>query len=278
MKINGQEIAKSILESLKKEVELLKHQGVTPHLAVILVGNDPASLLYVRQKELKTSSIGARISVYRFQENISQEELLAYISHLNEDPNIHGIIVQRPLPPHIDDNIITYSISAHKDVDWFRHDSDFSPPVALAVHLILEEIRKKEDFHESFDVWIKNKKIVLVGKGKTAGRPIMQYFTKLGIPFTVIDSKTKNKENILKNADIIISAVGRRGVIQPEFIKKGAILIGVGMHQEKGKMHADYEEKLVEEKASYFTPVPKGVGPVNVAMLLYNLVEAAKQH
>lgn len=278
MKIDGQQIAQSIIESLKKEVALLNRRGVIPHLAVILVGDNKSSSIYVRQKELKTKSIGAKISVYRFKEDISQDEILSLIKQLNADPNVHGIIVQRPLPSHIDDEVITYSTDANKDVDGFRHDSHFSPPVALAVYRILEEIKKKADSQGSFASWIKNKKIVLIGKGKTAGRPIMQYFTKLGIPLTVIDSKTKYKENILRNADILISAVGKKGIIQPEFIKKGAILIGVGMHQEKGKMHADYEEELVAEKASYFTLVPKGVGPVNVAMLLYNLVKAAKQH
>lgn len=278
MKINGQQIAQSILESLRKEVELLKSQGIIPHLAVILVGENQSSAIYVRQKELKAKLIGAKISVYRLKEDISQAEILSLINQLNADPNVHGIIIQRPLPPHIDDQVITYSTDANKDVDGFRHDSPFSPPVALAVHRILEEIRKKEHSQEPFDAWIKNKKIVLIGKGQTAGRPMMNYFAKLDIPFTVIDSKTKDKENILRNADILISAVGKRGVIRPEFIKKGAILIGVGMHPEKGKMRADYEEKLIAEKASYFTPVPKGVGPVNVAMLLHNLIKAAKRH
>lgn len=278
MKIDGRAIAERILDNLSKKVGKLREKGVTPHVAVILLGDNESSKSYVRQKELKTAQIGAVITIHRFLATITQEELLLFIETLNNDPFVHGIIIQRPLPPSIDKDAITNAITKEKDIDGFRKDSPFDPPVALAVWRILRDVHVLADTMSlPFDEWLKKQKIVIVGKGQTAGRPIINFFMKHEIPLTIIDSTTRNREEILTNADIIISAVGKPNVITKDIIKKGVILIGVGMYRGKdGKMHGDYEEEDIKDKASYYTPVPGGVGPVNVAKLLSNLLLASQ--
>lgn len=267
MIINGREIANEILDDLKKRVEKLKSKGITPHLAIILVGKDPQSESYVSQKELKGTKIGAKISVKRLALSVKTEKLLKTIEQLNNDSNVHGVIVQRPLPPQINSSSIVQTIEPTKDVDGFRNDSKFKPPIALAVIKILNEVDKN----------FLNKKIVVIGKGETGGSPVIKELIKQGAFVEVIDSRTENKENIIKNADIVISAVGKPNIINSKMIKNGAILISVGLHKEAdGKLHGDYNEEEIKDKASFYTPTPGGVGPVNVAMLLKNLVKAAE--
>jgi methylenetetrahydrofolate dehydrogenase (NADP+)/methenyltetrahydrofolate cyclohydrolase len=267
MKIDGKQIAKKILNYLKNRIQKL---NVVPHLAIILVGNDPASIAYIEQKKLKAEQIGAKTTMINLDSKIGASELNEEIKKLNSDHAVHGIIVQRPLPLHVDSRIISLAISPKKDVDGFHPNSEFEMPIALAVLRILKEVHASTP---GVDV----RKIVVIGKGETGGQPIIQTLKKMGINPTVIDSKTKNPEIIMKNADVIISSVGKPHVIKANMIKKGVTLISIGLHKGfDGKLHGDYSEKEIKDIASFYTPTPGGVGPVNVAMLLKNLLIACE--
>jgi len=271
MKIDGKEIASRMFGSLKPRIDKLKEHGIIPHLAIILIDKDPASVVYVNQKEIKGEKIGAKISVKRLSSDVSESKLLSAIEQLNNDNNVHGIIVQRPLPKNINSNAISLAIEPNKDVDGFHPNSKFQPPIALAVLKILKDISSLTRSH------LAKLKIVVIGKGETGGKPIIDMLRKMNIEPSIIDSKTKNPEALTKKADIIISAVGKSDVVRPEMIKKGLILIGVGLHRgDDGKLHGDYDEEKIKNIASFYTPTPGGVGPVNVAMLLKNLVLATE--
>lgn len=267
MIIDGRKIAGEILDELKNRVEKLKSKGITPHLAIILVGKDPQSESYVSQKELKGTKIGAKISVKRLALSVKTQKLLRTIEQLNNDSNVHGIIVQRPLPPHISSEEIDKAVIPAKDVDGFHPDSPYRPPIAAAVLKILESIDKN----------FLNKKIVVIGKGKTGGGPIIKSLIKLGAYVQVVDSSTPNSSFIIHHSEIIISSVGKQDIVKPEMIKDGVFLISVGLNKGKDdKLHGDYEEEKIKDIALYYTPTPGGVGPVNVACLLQNLVKAAE--
>ena len=292
MEINGKEIASKIFERLKRRVKKLRKKDIVPYLAVILIGNDPASISYVNQKEIRGKRIGVKITVKNLSKDVKENKLLAIIQKLNNNHNVHGIIAQRPLPPQIDSNKISQAIDPKKDVDGFHPNSKFQSPIALAVLGILEQVYQgsppRSDFvpprrwpngllRGEFRRWLSYQKIVVLGKGETGGKPVIDMLKKMGIQPLVIDSKTKEPMKLTKKADIIISAVGKPNVIKPEMIKKGVILIGVGLHKEEdGKLHGDYEEEKIKNIASFYTPTPGGVGPLNVAMLLENLVSAAE--
>lgn len=295
MKIDGKKIATHILKNLKKRVEKLKEKSIVPHLAIILINKDPASLAYVNQKKIKGKDIGAKISVKNLSLDTSEGKLLATIEQLNNDNNVRGIIVQRPLPKTIDGNKISLAIDLNKDVDGFHPNSKFLVPLAAAVLRILKDIYSSSEVRSTqsrssrfvplsgtlsnsmFTDWLKSKKIVVIGKGETGGKPIIEMFKRMGIEPAVIDSKTKNPEALTKKADIIVSAVGKPDIVKPEMIKKGVILIGVGLFKgSDGKLHGDYDEEKIKNIASFYTPTPGGIGPLNVAMLLKNLTQAAE--
>lgn len=260
MKIDGRAIADSILARLS---------GTTATLAVILVGDDPASLSFIRQKRKAAEKIGARLTLDQLPTSSSPNSLKLLIDKYNKDPNIHGLIIQRPLPkesPINRDTLLT--VAPGKDVDGFVPNSPFHAPVADAVFAILEAIH----------ITLPKKNIVIIGRGETAGTPIARLFLQKGLTPTIIHSQTPNPDHLLKNADIVISCVGKHRIVRKEFLKPGVILIGVGMHREEdGKLHGDYEEQEIEDVASYYTPTPGGVGPVNVACLMKNLVSAATE-
>lgn len=267
MKIDGKEIARKIFEELRIRVKKLQEKNVIPNLAIVLVGNDPASKSYVKQKILTAEKIGIKTSLFQYPSSISTKDLLEHLNDLNHLRAVHGIIVQQPFPSHIDQQEIVNAIIAQKDVDGFHPQSKFKSPISLAVLTLLENI----------NVSPLRKNIVVLGKGETGGQPIIQTLRKMGVEPTVIDSKTENPETITKNADIIISAVGKPNVIEPRMIKKKSILISIGLSKGKdGKLHGDYDEEKIKNIASFYTPTPGGVGPVNVAMLLQNLVTAAE--
>lgn len=294
MRIDGRQIASQIFQALKKKVDALKSRAITPHVAIILVGEDPASMAYVKQKQKKAEEIGAKATVYNLPLETSTPKLLKLLKTLNENPGIHGIIVQRPLPNHIDPKLVNQAVDPKKDVDAFCNDSPYSMPLAKAVVKILQKVQEETQetsFAETkgnstsgssvssvpFLNWLKSQTIVVVGKGETGGGPVLALFKKMGIEPQIIDSKTVNNERTTVNADIIISTVGKANKIKAQDIKKGVILIGVGMHRgEDGKLHGDYEEEEIKNIASFYTPIPGGVGPVNVAMLLTNLVQSAQ--
>ena len=296
MKIDGRQIADNIFDDLKERVGELQKNNIIPKLAVILVGENPSSEVYVLQKQLRGKEINVEIEILRFPETVSGETLIDKIRELNLNSQIHGIIVQRPLPAHINPDTIENEIADSKDVDGFKPGSPFHVPLVLAVVKILEEAFTSLQANEmseaisgiaaspsaprndEFTYWLKSKKIVLLGKGSTAGKPLLDYFKEIGANFQLVDSKTENPQEITKQADIIISSVGKESTIKPEMLKSGVILIGVGINKnEEGKLHGDYDEDQIKDIASLYTPTPGGVGPVNVAMLLQNLLTAAEE-
>ena len=285
MLIDGRLLAQKILEDLAKKVyNLQETYNKQPHLAIIKVGDDPATASYVRQKEKMGKQIGGIVSTYNYPESISQEELMKSINFLQKEGEIDGLIVQLPLPAHLHEDELTQAVDANKDVDGFREDSDYVMPIAAAVIRILEDVfqeetAKKNTNLKEFEEWLKGQKIVVMGKGKTGGRPIIEILKKMGITPVIVDSKTQNRDEVTRSADILVCAVGGKGTIVNEsMIKKDAILIGIGMHMgPDGKLHGDYETEDIKQKAAYYTPVPGGVGPVNAAMLFVNVVKAAKQ-
>jgi methylenetetrahydrofolate dehydrogenase (NADP+) / methenyltetrahydrofolate cyclohydrolase len=315
VRIDGTEIAGKIFEELKLRVEKLKQIGITPHLAVILVGENPASVAYVTLKQKKGEAIGAAVDVIRFDTAVTTTELVHKIEELNRDKSVHGILVQRPLPPQIDVEKLELLTNPEKDIDGFHPDSPYTLPLPLAVVKILEEVYKMKlearnpksetnsnilnanaqnvsNFENSdfgivsiFDIrnsdfisWLKSQEIAVLGKGPTGGGPILKLLNKLGADPKVIDSKTQKPEELMKSADIIISSVGHENVVKPENIKKGVVLIGVGiLRGQDKKLKGDYDVEQIKDIAGYFTPTPGGVGPVNVAMLLDNLLTAAEK-
>lgn len=308
MRIDGKDIAGKIYQSLQGKVEKLQHQGITPHLAVILIGNDPASESYVFMKKRKGEELGCIVDIITYPISTTEREIINRIKELNRAKDVHGIIVQRPIPDHISQTTIDEAVNPEKDVDGFAPESKFQEPIALAVEEILKDVFVKEEkiggvgqksgggdhsisrniseyasvdqfIEKEYPIWLSTKKVVVIGKGKTGGAPIIKYFRGLEIEPEVIDSKTQNPDEITKNADIIVSTVGKKEVLKPNTIEKGAILIAIGMHKgQDGKLHADYEEEQIHPIAGFYTPVPGGVGPVNVAMLLSNLVIATLNH
>lgn len=279
MRIDGKALAKELLTSLVQKVADLKKENIIPHLAIILVGKDPASTAYVRQKEKKAEEIGAKTTVFHLPNSISEEKLIALIEKLNIDPEIHGIIAQQPLPPQINAITIVQSVNPEKDVDGFCIGSSFTMPLANAVMTIFEYVYSQVKDRGDFPDWLGSKTIVVIGKGETGGGPIIQTLQAIGIVPIVIDSKTQHPEKLTKIADIIVSAVGKPRVITKENIKKGVLLISIGIHRTvEGKLRGDYEEDEVENIAAFYTPTPGGIGPVNVSMLLENLVDAAQTH
>lgn len=278
MKIDGRKIASEILLNLKKRVEDLKKKGITPHMLVILVGKNPASIAYIKQKRLKTEEIGAKFTLIELEESVSNLKLIELVKKLDCSNDISGIIVQRPLPEHINKEELAKAVCPEKDVDSFHPNPKFPMPLAAAVIKILQEVHKLVS-SEPFNNWLKSKTIVVIGKGESGGGPTIDMLRKMGIEPLIVDSKTKNRDDVIKKGDIVVSAVGKSGIVNSNNIKKGATLIGVGMFKsEDGKLKTDYEEVEIEKKASFYTPVPGGVGPVNVAMLLENLVTSASKY
>jgi len=277
MKIDGKQIAQDILDNLKEQIKKLKKKSILPRLAIILVGQDPASVAYVRQKELKAKAIGIKTTILHLPDKTSQASLLKTIQQFNNDNNVHGIIVQQPLPAHINSEKIVKSIEPKKDVDGFHFDSHFQMPITMAVLKILEKVYlSTPEIQSRFVEWLKNKKITVIGKGETGGKPIRTMFEKMKIPVALIDSKTKKPETLTRKADIIISAVGKEKIIKSQMLKKGVVLIGIGISRGKNaKLVGDYSENEIKNRASFYTPTPGGIGPVNVAMLLKNTVIAA---
>lgn len=302
MEVNGKIIAQGILQELQQKIKRFQKKQVVPQLAIILVGQDPASWAYVQQKVLKAKEIGARAQVLSFPLSFTQDKLMATIEQLNNNSNIHGIIVQRPLPEHVNEELVDRGVDPQKDVDGFNPQSNFEMPISMAVVKILEHIYLQKFEARStnietnsndkilndqnvsgFDIrisdflrWLESQTIVIFGKGKTGGGPIIQKLRSLGVKPLIIDGKTGNPQAFTKTADIIITAVGRPNIVRPEMLKKRVILVSIGLHKgQDGKLHGDYEEEEIKDVASFYTPSPGGVGPVNVACLLENLVKAA---
>lgn len=279
MKIDGKVIAQEILEEIKKEVIKLKKKKINPHLAIILVGNDPSSEAYVRQKEIKAKEVGIKTTILYLPANITQEELFVTIEKFNNDNNVHGLIVQQPLPNQINEKKTVLKVNPRKDIDGLQPKSFYPMPLAVAILKILEDVFVRLNLEKgaTFKQWLKTQNIVVLGKGETGGGPIIKILKKSKVELAIIDSKTKNSKDLIKKADIIVTAVGKPDILKTEMFKKNVVLIGVGLYRgEDNKLHTDYNQEEIKDIASFYTPVPGGVGPVNVSMLLKNLVNASK--
>lgn len=280
MILDGRTIANHILNELADKVHLMDDKyDIRPHLAVIRVGDDPAITSYINQKDKMAKEIGATLSVYNFPESVSTQQLKDSIDFLQEKSDIHGLILQLPVPSHIDSEALILNIHPDKDVDGFRPNSQFVIPIATAILKLLEVPMMKEAIEtgESYNEWLRSKKIVVMGKGKTGGQPVIDVLRSRGATVEVIDSQTTNVKEKTLQADIIITAVGKPEILTSEMVKKDVILISIGMSMnEEGKFVGDYDPEDIKDKASWYTPIPGGVGPVNVACLMENLVTATE--
>ncbi|HCS79485.1 TPA: hypothetical protein DIV55_07180 [Patescibacteria group bacterium] len=284
MKIDGQQLARRILRNLHTRVKALQKTGITPHLAVIWVGNDPASASFIKQKSIAACVIGARLSLHQFKKTPLYQKLAEFIREMSRNPEIHGIIVQRPLPPSLSAQSLCKLVPKNKDVDGFLPKSAHVPPIGSAMFRLFNEIyfnklqktaSPEDNYSKPLLTWLKEKNIVLLGKGETAGKPIAATLSKYRLPFIMLNSRSDHPEEYLKEADIVISAIGKAGIVNPAHLKQGVILIGVGMERKQHKLKGDYDENQVEKIARFYTPMPGGTGPVNVACLMENLVNAA---
>lgn len=275
--IDGKSIAKSIREELAGEVARLKEQGVTPGLTVILVGDDPASHSYVKGKEKGCQEVGIHSEVIRMSASVTQEELLRKIHELNENPNVHGILVQLPLPPHISEKAVIDAISAEKDVDGFHPvnvgnlvigNDAFLP---CTPHGIVEMIKRT-------GTDLCGKHVVVIGRSNIVGKPVSLLLLQENATVTMCHSRTENLKEVTRRADILVVAVGKPQFITKEYVAPGTIVIDVGVNRlDNGKLVGDVLFDEVAEVASYITPVPGGVGPLTITMLLKNTIKAAKK-
>lgn len=274
--IDGKELSKKIRKNLKKEVLELKENGINPKLAVILVGEDPASQVYVRNKSKACEKTGIEFEEYIFDATITEEKLIKTIEKLNLDDSIHGILVQCPLPKHINTNRALRAISPNKDVDGFHPvnvgnlsigEDSFVSCTPFGIVKMIEE----------YNIETEGKNAVILGRSNIVGKPLIQCMLNKNATVTVCHSKTKNIEEVTKNADILIAAIGKPKFVKESMVKDGAVVIDVGINRlEDGTIVGDVDFENVEKKASFITPVPGGVGPMTIAMLLSNVVKSAK--
>ncbi|MCK1991454.1 bifunctional methylenetetrahydrofolate dehydrogenase/methenyltetrahydrofolate cyclohydrolase FolD [Peribacillus muralis] len=275
--INGKEIAEAVRLEISKEVQQLREKNMVPGLAVILVGDNQASQTYVRNKEKACEDLGMHSVLIKKPAELSQEELMCSIDELNADDSIHGILVQLPLPGHISEKAIIEAISPEKDVDGFHPinigrmmtgQDAFLPCTPYGVMVMLE--------HINYD--LEGKHVVIVGRSNIVGKPAGQLFLNANATVTYCHSKTKDLAYYTKQADVVVAAVGKRDTITSDHIKEGAVVIDVGMNRnDEGKLCGDVSFDEVKHKASYITPVPKGVGPMTITMLMKNTVKSAQK-
>lgn len=258
--INGRQIADKILSDLKKEIKTAK---IRPGLATILVGNDAASRLYVSLKEKTAKKIGVNFKKYIFPAKVSQKEILSLINKLNQDKTVQGILVQMPLPKHLSADRIIAEINPEKDIDGFLAKSKFEPPFILAIWEALK----------STDVDLKNKKIVALVNSEVFGQKLKEFFKKRRIDiFVIARGEAAQQSREIRRADVLITACGRPNFIKGDMIKKSVILLDGGIAKKDGKIAGDIDAESVKEKASWLSPVPGGIGPITIAMLLKNLM------
>ena len=276
--LDGKELAKKIRQSLKVRVDKLKENGIKPKLAVIMIGNDPGSTVYVRNKSKACEKVGIEFEEFLYDDSLSEEELLKTIDRLNEDSSIHGILLQSPVPSSINIKKAFNRISPRKDVDGFNPvnvgnlsigDKAFISCTPYGIVKLLEE----------YNIETEGKEAVILGRSNIVGKPMIQCMLNKNSTVTVCHSKTKNIDEITRKADILIAAIGKPKFVKKDMIKNGAVVIDVGINRnEDGSICGDVDFDEVKEKASYITPVPGGVGPMTIAMLLNNVVEAAENN
>ena len=276
--LDGKKVSAKVREDLKLEVDNLKKEGIKPKLAVLMVGNDLASKVYVRNKNKACEEIGIEYEEFLLDEETTMEELLNVIDNLNKNQNIDGILLQSPIPKHLDINKAFRAILPEKDVDGFHPinagklsigEKCFVPCTPHVVVKIIEE----------YNIETEGKNVVIVGRSNIVGKPLIQCMLQKNATVTVCHSKTRNLEEFTRKADILIVAIGKQKFITENMVKEGVVVIDIGINRnEEGKLVGDVDFDNVSKKASYITPVPGGVGPMTVAMLMENVVEAAKQN
>ena len=274
--IDGKQISKYIKEELKAEVASLAAQGRKCCLAVIQVGNDPASSVYVGNKKKACAYVGIESLAYELPEETTEEELLTIIDKLNKDANVHGILCQLPLPKHINEDHVIKAISPKKDVDGF-HPQNVGALVIGEKGFVSCTPAGIIQLLKRSNIEMDGKHCVVVGRSNIVGKPMSLLMLRENATVTICHSHTKNLKEICKEADILIVAIGKPQFIDKEYVKDGAVVIDVGIHRdENNKLCGDVKYDEVEPIASYITPVPGGVGPMTIAMLMHNCVEAMK--
>ena len=274
--LDGKAVSLKVKESVKVRADELKKFGIEPTLAVVLVGEDKASQTYVRAKEKACNEYGIKSVAHRLSENTTQNELLALINVLNLDDSIHGILVQLPLPKHIDTNVVLAAIDPRKDVDGFHAVNvgklvsgldGFVPCTPLGVMEILKE----------YGIDVAGLNAVVIGRSNIVGKPMANLLLNASATVTVTHSKTTNLKEICKNADLIVAAIGKPFFLKADMVKNGAVVVDVGINRlDDGRLVGDVDFDEVAPKCSYITPVPGGVGPMTIAMLLNNTILAAQ--
>ena len=274
--IDGKLISAQIKDELKAEVAQMKERGLIPCLAVIQVGNDPASSVYVNNKKKACAYIGIESLSYELEETISQDALLELISELNENEKVNGILVQLPLPKHIDENAVIDAITPSKDVDGFHPETvgnmcigtrGFLPCTPAGVIQLLKRS----------NIEIEGKECVIIGRSNIVGKPMAMLLLRENGTVTITHSRTKDLKEVTKRADILVVAIGKPKFVTKDFVKEGAVVIDVGIHRnEDNKLCGDVDFDDVVEKVSAITPVPGGVGPMTIAMLMNNCVETVR--
>jgi methylenetetrahydrofolate dehydrogenase (NADP+)/methenyltetrahydrofolate cyclohydrolase len=274
--ISGKQLSKEVREEVRLEVAALKEKyGKVPHLVVILVGNDPASESYVKAKERACIKAGMESTLIRKEETITEEELLGIIDDLNKDEGVHGLLVQLPLPKHIDENKVIDAIDFKKDVDGFH-------PLNIAyMHMGREAIYPATPsgiitMLKSKNIELKGKDALIIGRSNIVGKPAAMLLMKENCTVTIAHSRTINLKEKCLNADIIVAAVGRANTVTADMIKEGAVIIDVGVNRVDGKLVGDVDFEGCKDKASYITPVPGGVGPMTITSLLQNTIKTFK--
>lgn len=275
--IDGKATSQKIKDEIKNEVIKLKQKGITPTLAVILVGDDPASQTYVASKQKACLACQMGSVMHKLSANTTEQELISLIDVLNADDSIDGILVQLPLPKHINTNEILRTIDPKKDVDGFCAQNigalvsgldGFVPCTPLGIMELLKQ----------YNINPQGLNTLVIGRSNIVGKPMAALLLNAGATVTIAHSKTKNLADLSKNADLIIAAIGKANFIKPEMVKEGAIIIDVGINRlENGKLVGDCDFENLKDKCDFITPVPGGVGPMTIAMLLSNTLKSAKE-
>lgn len=275
--IDGRELAKKVIDNLKVECNELKEKNIKPRLAVIMVGNDAASQIYIRNKSRICDEIGIDYAEYILDNTVSKEELLELIYELNDDENVNGILLQSPIPINYDINEFFRAIKPEKDIDGFNpynigklvlNQDTFVSCTPYGIMRIFEE----------YKIDLTGKNVVILGRSNIVGKPLVQCCLNKNATVTVCHSNTVDIEKITSNADVLISAIGNPKFITRDMVKENAVVIDVGINRlDDGKIVGDVDFEKVKDKASYITPVPGGVGPMTIAMLMNNVIKAAKR-
>ena len=276
--MDGKALSLKLKEQMKQRIAQLKQQGINPKLVVVLVGDNSASQVYVRNKHKSCGEVGIESEVITMPEQTTQQELLEVVERLNQDETVDGILVQLPLPKQIDEKTVLRSILPEKDVDGFHPvnvgllsigDECFAPATPSGINAMFQEY--------GFDIAGKN--CVVIGRSNIVGKPMAALLLKNNATVTICHSKTEDLASYTRRADVVIVATGRRHTLTAEMVKEGAVVVDVGMNRnEQGKLCGDVDYEEVKEKASFITPVPGGVGPMTITELLENTIQAAQRH